>query len=98
MGVGTGVSVGVGVGVLLGVGVGVGTDVSVGVDVASGARVGVGCNVAVASGRSLHADSNVNTSKYDKPILAIAGGSLHTLITPQCSRIIVIPLITQDTV
>ena len=83
MEVGVGVAVGVGgrgVGVLVGVGVGVGTGVRVGVDVASGARVLVGCNVAVASGWSLHADSNVNTSKHNNPILAIAWTGLRIFI------------------
>ena len=54
----------------------------------------VGCNVVEASGRSLHADSNVDTNKHNNPVFTTAGGSLHTLITPQCSRIIVISLIT----
>ena len=86
MGVGSGVCVGVGVGVAVGtgmgvgVGVAVGTGVRVGVDVVSGARVLVGCNVAVASGRSLHADSNVNTSKHNKPIITIAWTGLRIFI------------------
>ena len=78
MEVGVGVGVGSGVCVGVGVGVAVGTGVRVGVDVASG--VLVGCNVAVASGRSLHADSNVNTSKHNKPILTIAWTGLRIFI------------------
>ena len=53
----------------------------------------VGCTVTVASGWSTHADSNVNTSKHNKPLTAIAGESgLRTLITLRCVMIIVISI------